>query len=339
MSSSYATTKLLYASTKRQKIRIVSSKAQPLHKPKRVRFRIASKIEEKSGNVISTDSFTKVTSVTEQRTRVHLERNLIPDQGNHLKPSYYSGTTGSETKRRPSRTRGTPHDSAQKERLKLVAPHSRQRSSYTRQQPVFDRAAKPQPSRDRRSHHHSAKTDGEKPAGACSKLYAPNSQPTSCYKGQKLAFVSARRPQSSQYPSKQVVHPSTPHDSAKKERPVAAYNKLAASDSRQIRVPVARVPKQRSGIRMKETSDKKPGQRMVPVELISATTHRKPVVLQDRKPGPVKIRSPNARPNKYLYTPQNNSSRKFSRIVSPASRCRPTQRVTTERHVACSSNR
>lgn len=326
MSSSYATTTLLYASTKRQKIRIVSSKAQPLHKPKRVRIRIASKIEEKSGNVISTDSFTKVTSVTEQRTRVHLERNLIPDQGNQ--------------KRRPSRTRGTAHDSAQKERLKLVAPHSRQRSSYTRQQPVFDRAAKPQPSRDRRSDHHSAKTDGEKPAGACSQVYAPNSQPTSCYKGQKLAFGSARRPRSSQYPSKQVVHPSTPHDSAKKERPVAAYNKLAASDSRQIRVPVARVPKQRSGIRMKETSDKKPGQRMVPVELISTTTQsRKPVVLQDRKPGPVKIRSPNARPNNYVYTPQNNSSRKCSRIVSPASRCRPTQRVTTERHVACSSNR
>ena len=325
MSSSYATTKLLYASTKRQKIRIVSSKAQPLHKPKRVRIRIASKIEEKSGNVISTDSFTKVTSVTEQRTRVHLERNLILDQENQ--------------KRRPSRTRGTAHDSAQKERLKLVAPHSRQRSSYTRQQPVFDKAAKPQPSRDRRSDHHSAKTDGEKPAGACSKLYAPNSQPASCYKGEKLAFGSARRPRSSQYPSKQVVHPSTPHDSAKKERPVAASNNLAASDSRQIRVPVARVPKQRSGIRMKETSDKKPGQRMVPVELISTTTQRKPVVLQDRKPGPVKIRSPNARPNNYVYTPQNNSSRKFSRIVSPASRCPPTQRVTTERHVACSSNR
>lgn len=108
MSSSYSTTKILNPKTRKQTIRVVSSKARPLHTPRRVRFRRASKLSEESGKEIMKATITENSSATVKIKGVHLEKNLSLFERNHLKLNHPSGaSTKDSAKRRPSRARRT----------------------------------------------------------------------------------------------------------------------------------------------------------------------------------------------------------------------------------------
>lgn len=115
MSSSYSTTKLLDPSAKKQRVRIISSKIQPVHRPQRPRFQIVSKSGYK---ITGKGMIGRVVLETVQRKTIHFQEG-IPDQEKprNLWRTPRARQPSSETKPRRLRTPFTHNSGILKEPL------------------------------------------------------------------------------------------------------------------------------------------------------------------------------------------------------------------------------